>query len=471
MADHRALTDSAIPPWRRAVALAWPVAAQQVLGLAVGLSDRWIAGHAGAEASQQLALQAAQTTCFALSWMVGTIGVLAAAGVSAIVARETGRGDPVGPARALHQGLLVALVAGVCGAAVGWVWLDALLAALQLDGPAGRLGGEFLAVTFALLPINLVGSTAVAALAAAGDTRTPLRVALGTTLVNVPLAWIGFHGMWGRPGLGFVGIAWGTGIAQALGTLVVLWCLARGRVGLWLAPRGFWPDAGMIGRILRISVPATVESLSMVAGQLLFLAAVNGLGDAARAGHGIALGWESVAETLGLACAVAAGPLVGQNLGAGRPDDARRCGVATLGLAAVGMSLAGVGLHVFAVPLFEFYCPGASQQAIVAVGVPVLRLAAFSMPALAACHVLGAALRGAGDTRFPLLATWLGFFLVRLPLTWWLSRSDLAAPWGHVPGWGLGLYGCWMAMQIDLWLRGGLLLARFLRGRWQSVRV
>ena len=139
-----ALTDPAIPPWRRALALAWPVAAQQALGLAVGLSDRWIAGHAGAEATQQLALQAAQTTCFTLSWMVGAIGVLAAVGVSAIVARERGGGDAIGPTRALHQGLLVAAAAGLAGAAAGWAWLDVLLAALQLDGPAGRLGAEYL---------------------------------------------------------------------------------------------------------------------------------------------------------------------------------------------------------------------------------------------------------------------------------------------------------------------------------------
>lgn len=471
MPDPRALTDPAIPPWRRALALAWPVAAQQGLGLVVGLSDRWIAGHAGTAAAEQLALQAAQTTCFSLSWMVGAVGMLASVGVAAIVARETGRGSSAGPSAAVHQGLLIALVAGLVGAAAGWIGLDRLLAALQLDGAAGRLGGEYLAVTFSLLPISLVGSTAAAALAAAGDTRTPLRIALATTVVNLPLAWIGFHGLAGLPGLGFVGIAWGTGIAQALGTLAVLWCLARGRAGLWLTPAGFRPHRRLIGRILRISVPATIESMSMVAGQLLFLAAVNGLGDAARAGHGIALGWESVAETLGLACAVAAGPLVGQNLGAGRPDEARRCGLAAVGLAALGMSLAGVCLHVLAVPLFEFYCPGESQQPIVAAGVPVLRLAAFSMPALAACHVLGAALRGAGDTRFPLAATWLGFFLVRLPLTWWLSRSSLLTPWGEVPGWGWGLYGCWMAMQIDLWLRGALLLARFLGGRWQAVRV
>jgi putative MATE family efflux protein len=471
MTGPRPLTDSRIPPWRRAVAVAWPVAAQQILWIAVGLSDRWIAGHAGVEAGDQIALQAAQTTCFYLSWMVGAVGVLASTGVTAIVARETGGGDEVGPGKAVHQGLLIAAVAGLVGAGVGLAGLETLLRALRLDGAAGHFGRDYLAVTFSLLPIQLVGSTAVAALAAAGDTRTPLWIALGTTLLNVPLAWAGFHGVAGQPGLGFIGIAWGTGIAQGLGTLAVLICLARGRAGLRLTPADFRPRFGLIGRILRISVPAAMESASMVAGQMLFLSAVNGLGDAARAGHGIALGWESVAETLGLAFAVAAGPLVGQNLGAGRPDEARRCGFAALGWAALGMSIAGVLLHQYAEPLFAFYCPGASQAPIIAAGVPVLKLAAFSMPALAACHVLGAALRGGGDTRFPLLATWVGFFLMRLPLTWWLSRSSLHTPWGVILGCGWGLSGCWMAMQIDLWVRGGLLLARFARGRWQSVTV
>jgi len=472
MPDRIGLTDARIPPWRRAWAVAWPVALQQGLGLAVGLSARWIAGHAAAaSAGEQLAMQAAQTTCFYLSWMVGTLGILATVGVSAIVSRELGGGDEAGPAQAVHQGLLIALVAGVCGVAVGCGGLADLIGALQLDGAVGRLAREYLGVTFALLPIQLLGATAVAALAAAGDTGTPLRIALGTTVVNVPLAWIGFHGLAGWPGLGFVGMAWGTGIAQASGTLAILWCLARGRAGLRLSLEGFRPRGRVIARILRISLPATLESLAMVAGQILFLAAVNGLGDAARAGHGIALGWEAVAETLGLACAVAAAPLVGQNLGAGRPDEARRCGLAVLGLAAAGMSLIGVLLHVLAVPLFALYCPGEAQRPILAAGVPVLRLAAFSMPALAACHVLGAALRGAGDTRFPLLAVWVGFFLVRLPLTWWLSRSVVSGPWGDLAGCGWGLYGCWMAMQMDLWLRSGLLLGRFLGGRWQKVRV
>lgn len=472
MANPGPWTDPATPPWRRAVGLAWPVAAQQALGLIVGLTDRWIAGHARLDApAGQLALQAAQTTCFSLAWMLGSLGTLASAGVAAVVSREIGRRDPAAAAVVLHQGLLVAVAAGLAAAVAGGTGVERLLAALQLDGGAGDLARDYLRVTFLLLPVQLAGSTAFAALAAAGDTRTPLRIAVATTLLNLPLAWVGFHGLAGRPGLGFAGMAWGTGAAQAVGTLAALGLLARGRAGLRLAWRGLRPDGPAVARILRISLPAAAESLCMVAGQMLFLAAVNLLDDASRAAHGIALGWEGVPETFGLAMAAAAVPLVGQNLGAGQADDARRCGLAAFGLAAAGMGLGGVVFHQCAEPLFRFYCPGDDQSPIVAAGVPVLRLAAFSMPALAACHVLSAALRGAGDTRFPFAFTWLGFFCVRLPLTWWLSRSAVDSPWGPLPGRGLGLYGCWMAMQADLWVRGTLLAWRFSRGGWQRTRV
>jgi len=465
-------TDPTRAPWKRALALAWPAAALQALHLAVNLSDRWLAGNASVGPStDQLALQAAQTTCFYLSWMAGALGIVASAGASALVARLTGGGNRDGANAACHQALLLAAAAGIVGAAVGGGLLDELLRALQLDGDAGAYASDYLRVTFLLLPVQLVGGTAGACLAAAGDTRTPLWIGVGVMLVNLPLAWIGFRGLGDWPGLGFAGIAWGTGISQALGTFAVLGVLAAGRAGLRLAFDLLRPDWSLLRRLLRISLPAAVESLSMVVGQMFFLAVVNGLGDAARAGHGIALGWETVAETFGLAFGVAANVLVGQNLGAGRPDEARRCGLAAYGLGAAGMSLVGAVFYSLAAPLFRLFCPHPEQAAIVEAGVPVLRLVAFSMPMLASCHILAAALRGAGDTRFPLVFTAAGFFLVRLPLTVWLTWPAVTLPIGTVEGWGLGLYGCWLAMQADIWFRGTLFLARFASGRWSGTRV
>ena len=462
--------------WRHALALAGPAVGLHGLNLLVSLTGRWLAGNAEtATAADQLALQGAQTTCFYLAWMIGSFGILASAGATALVSRLVGAGDWDGANRAMHQALLVVAGVGIAGWLLGGFGIDGLLALLNLDGTAAGYARQFLRAMLLLLPFQLLTTTLNASLAGAGDTRTPLKVAVLTTIANLPLAWVGFRGVGNWAGLGLAGIAWGAGLSQALGTLALVSVLLRGRSGLLLQPKLLVPDRGLLGRLLHISLPAAAESLSMVAGQMVFLSVVNTLGDAARGAHGIALGWESLAEMFGLAFGVAASVLVGQNLGGGRPDAARRGGLVAYACGASLMTLGGVVFFTFATPLFAFYCPKPDQAPVVAVGVPVLRLVAFAMPALAACHVFSSALRGAGDTRWPLVFTTVGFFAVRLPLTFLLCEPSVSLPWGlaggSLPGLGLGLYGCWLAMQADLWLRGTLFLCRFLRGGWQQTVV
>lgn len=468
----RAISQSA-SMWRHALALAGPAVGLHGLNLLVSLTGRWLAGNAEtATAADQLALQGAQTTCFYLAWMIGSFGILASAGATALVSRLVGAGDWDGANRAMHQSLLVAACVGIVGWLLGGFGIDGLLALLNLDGTAAGYARQFLRAMLLLLPFQLLATTLNASLAGAGDTRTPLKIAALTTIANLPLAWVGFRGIGTWPGLGLAGIAWGAGLSQALGTLVLVCVLLRGRSGLQLKPALLAPDRGLLGRLLHISLPAAAESLSMVAGQMVFLSVVNTLGDAARGAHGIALGWESLAEMFGLAFGVAASVLVGQNLGAGRPEEARRGGLIAYACGASLMTIGGIVFFTFATPLFAFYCPKPEQAPVVAVGVPVLRLVAFAMPALAACHVFSSALRGAGDTRWPLVFTTVGFFAVRLPLTFLLCHSTVSLPWGgSLSGLGWGLYGCWLAMLADLWLRGMLFLCRFLRGGWQQTVV
>jgi Na+-driven multidrug efflux pump len=94
------------------------------------------------------------------------------------------------------------------------------------------------------------------------------------------------------------------------------------------------------------------------------------------------------------------------------------------------------------------------------------------MPILASTIVFTYALRGAGDTRVPVLFTWIGFFVVRIPLAYFLVLPALhLGPLGSWPGMGLGLYGAWLAMFADLVVRGLFFLARFARGAWQRQVV
>jgi putative MATE family efflux protein len=447
--------------------LAWPVLVQRLLVVAVTFSDRLLVGY-----THRPAAQAAQTTAVYLAWFLTCYAVLVNVGGTTLTAHLVGAGEWRTARAVMHQALLLAALLGVVGGAVGLAVLGPLLGLLQLHGEAAALAVVYLRPLLIVLGLQMVGLAGLACLSGAGDTRTGMCVLGGVAVLNVPLACVLFRGAFGWPGLGFAGIAVGTAVAQGLGGLAVLGVLIHGRAGLRLEWALLWPRPDLLRRLLRVSLPAGLDYLSMQVGYLWFLAIVNGLGDVAAAAHGVALVWESLAYQPGSAFGTAAVAVVGQSLGARRPDRAARAGWVAFALAVGVMSVAGVLFYSLAPAMVRLFCPSAAQAGIVARGVPVLRLVAFGMPALASCLVLAEALRGAGDTRFPMLFTWVGFFAVRIPLAYLLTYDRVSlGPWGEVPGVGWGLWGAWLAMICDLQVRGLFLLARFAGGRWRGIRV
>jgi len=122
--------------------------------------------------------------------------------------------------------------------------------------------------------------------------------------------------------------------------------------------------------------------------------------------------------------------------------------------------------------MFALFCPGEEQQGVIREGVPVLRLVAFAMPALASTIIFTNALRGAGDARVPVLFTCIGFLVVRIPLAYFLALDQIdLGSLGTIRGMNLGLYGAWLAMFADVSVRGVLFLLRFSSGRWKWLQV
>jgi putative MATE family efflux protein len=509
------LIDRGRPTWRIVLALALPVLAQQFLVLFVGLSDRvlagrlqplprqqqtealghefmalglmagsvttgnWadvLAGEAPWEAARRIrarhiAYQAAQTMAIYISWLIASYTVLVSVGSTALVARFIGAGNRQAAIQVTNQSILLAIVFGLLGTAVGLSGLNSFVWLLQLRGPAALFAADYLRPLMLLLVFQVIESAGIACLIGAGDTRTGFWVLGGVAVINVPLAWGFFLGFGPLPELGFVGIAVGTAISHTLGGLVVLIVLAFGRAGLTLQRKLLWPDWQLIWRLLRISLPAGADSLALMMGHLWFFGIVNSLGETASSAHGIALGWEALSFVCGNAFGTAAMALVGQNLGAGRPAQAAHSGWVAFAMGGGMMCLMGMIFFTFAPEMFTFICPHPEQRPIVEAGVPVLRLEAFAEPALASVIIFLCALRGAGDTRMPVLYNCLGLFGVRIPLAYLFTLETLSFGLaGHWPG-GSRLFGAWMAMVADLVLRGSLFFYRYSSGRWQQVRV
>jgi putative MATE family efflux protein len=453
--------------------LAVPALLQQMLVLAVSLSDRWLAGHAHApDPDEQIALQAAQTTANYLAWFISSYTVLVSVGSTALVAHAIGAGDRRSAIHATNQSLLLGVVLGIGGSILALLGLPQLIELLQLHGTTAQFAIDYLQPLFALLVFQVIEAAAIACLVGAGDTMTGLCVRAGVAVFNVPLAWGFFHGFGPMPRLGFVGIALGTAVSNVLGAIAVTAVLLRGRAGLRLEWRQLWPDLPMIHRLLRVSVPAGVDSLSVAVGQLWFLSIINHLSDAAKAAHGIALQWEALGYLSGGAFGTAAMTLVGQYLGAKNPRRAALSGWTALAQGGALMTFMGAVFFVLAAPMFRFFCPDEGQQPIIDEGVPVLRLIAFAMPALASCIIFTSALRGAGDTRVPVLFTWFGFFALRIPLAYLLTRPEIdLGLLGVYRGYYFGLLGAWLAMFADLLVRGIFFFVRFAGGRWRTMRV
>jgi putative MATE family efflux protein len=465
--------DLSLPTWRQVLTLAWPVLTQQLLILLVALSDQFIAGRfKPPDETRHVAYQAAQTTAIYLSWLFNSYTIFVSVGSTALVARFIGARDWPSAIRVTNQSIVLAVFLGLLGTIAGLAVLDGLIWLLELRGYAGDLAVDYLRPLFLLLVFQVVETAGIACLIGAGDTRTGLWVLGGVAIINLPLAWGLYLGLGPLPALGFTGIAVGTAVSHLLGGLTVLAILARGRAGLRLSWRLLVPQWHWLKRLLRISVPAGIDSLSGVLCQLWFLSIVNQLGEAASGAHGIALRLEGLAYLSGGAFGTAAMTLVGQNLGARRPDQAAHSGWVAFRLGCGIMCVMGAVFFVLAPTLFDLFCPYPEQRPEVEVGVPVLRLVAFAMPALACTIIFTSALRGAGDTRVPLLFTWIGFLGVRIPLAYALALESIdLEPFGTWAGCGLGLFGAWMAMFADILVRGIFFLVRYAGGRWQTIRV
>ena len=444
---------------RRVGFLAYPVLVEQALHYLVGLSDTLLTGRYLTQDHL-----AAVTVSTYLLWFLSNIMTIVSVGATAIVARMIGKKEPEAASRICQQAVMMGLILGTITFVVGWISASNVVTLLNLQGTAAREAANFLRIVLAATPMLACTAVGVACLRGAGDTRTGMWVMILVNAINVALSWSFVRGFGPLPSLGLSGVALGTAIGEGVGGLVILLILIRGRSGLHLSLQQLRPAWPEIRRILRISLPAAGESLTNISSQLWFLSLINKLGPTATAAHGVAIRCESLSFLTIAAFSVPASTLTGQYLGAGRPDLAARAARMSWALGMAVLSLLGVVIYTQAGGMFWLFT-GGRQPDVTSLGVPVLRVIAFAMPALATINVLPAALRGAGDTRWPWFFVMLGYLGVRIPLTYYLTRPS------ELGGMGLGLYGAWLAMFADLSVRALLVAGRFFQGGWREARV
>ena len=415
----------------RLLRLAGPVVLAELGGMAMGLVDVMMVGRVGADAIGAVSVGAN------LFHFVAMFGVGILLGLDYLVSHAFGGGRMHEAHRTLVQSLhlcllLTVVLTGLLWAARHWLHLAGIDAAVL---PAAR---AYLAtVTPGLLPF-LWFVALRRYLQAVGLVRAATFALISANLVNVVVNWVLIFGNLGAPALGAEGAAWATTLSRVymLGVLTafVLWHARRHDRALFLVP--LWPDFAVLGRIVRLGLPASVQ---VVLEGGVFTAATllaAGLDPLSLAAHQIALGAAAFSFMVPLGVASAGAVRVGQALGAGDPRGAERAGWAALAAGAAFMSVAAL---VFTLAPRLVMRAFTTDEAVIATGIALLGVAAV-FQLFDGLQVVGAGiLRGSGETRVAMVAAAVGYWGIGLPVGYGLCFRG-----------GLGVRGLWIGLSVGL---------------------
>jgi putative MATE family efflux protein len=419
------------------------VASSLLMTLFFSVDTFWIGTRIG-----PTGLAAASTAVFWI-WLLVSIAEMVSVGLTAVASRRYGEGRGADASRVAGDALLLALVLGaICGVA-GLVLLPHLFAVMHTPPDVSALGARYLGTYFLGAPL-IFGFFAIdAAFRAAGDTRTSfllLSASVAVTLVLDPMLIAG----WGPiPALGMSGAAMATvstrAVAFALGLLII------GRRGVLRFGR---PDWRALATIARVGLPTALTGVVFSLIYVLVTRTVTQFGTPALAAIGIGHRVESWLFMIGVGVGAATAAIVGQNLGAARPDRAARAGWISVGFC----SVFGVVACVVELLAPEWFASIFSHDpAVIAEAAKYLRIVAISQLGICAEIVLEGALGGAGYTLAPMLAS-TGFTASRIPLAVWAARE-------------YGSAGVWWTISLTALGRAAAMTAIWRSGRWKRRSI
>ena len=452
MTKRRDLTEGHIV--RNIIYLSWPIVVANLLQTMVGIVDTMMVGFLGPQA-----LAAVGMARFILM-MVLVLVLAVSTGSQALVARYTGAKAEDKVTRVVNQTLVLSVLFSIILSTLGLILSPFLLGILGAGEEVLTLGAPYMRIIFGGILFMMLNFVINSILQGAGDTRTPLKILLTINILNIVLNYLLIFGIGFFPRLEIMGAAWGTIISRIVGATIGMWVLLSGRFAARtdILSR-FRIEPALLGKIMRIGLPAGLQGLVRSGSGIILLRFVSGTiyGTYAIAALTIGLQIEALSFMPGIAFGTGAMTLVGQNLGAGKPNRARRNGQMTTWIATIIMSCVGLSFYIFADQIMRAFTESAH---VIDIGGDYLRIMAYSQPFMALAMVFSGGLRGAGDTKTPLIYTIIHIWLVRLPLIYVL---------GFVLNWQTT--GIWWAMTISTVTQGLATWWKFHQGHWQKIEL
>jgi putative MATE family efflux protein len=438
---------------RTVLKLAAPSWAELLLGQLTSMADLMMVGNLGAWAIAGVGLSTQP------KFLMMAVMIALNTGTTALVSRFRGAGEQEAARRATRQALLLNLGAGIVCAVGGYFATPSLIDFMGPEDAFARNAGiSYLQIQMLGLPTIAVTSAISAALRGAGNTRAAMLYNLLANGVNLVGNYLLIEGRWGFPRMEVAGASLATVIGQGVAMLAAIAILLRGKNYVFLRWGDSWsPDHEIILRLTRVGLPSMLEQFVIRTGFIAYAKVVATLGTDMLATHQICMSVLALSFVNGEAFGIASAALMGQSLGAKRPDHALAYAKAARRMGMAGSVLIGI-LFFFSGKSIIWLYNGDAE--IIRMGGEIFRIMAFIMPFQGSAIIVSGALRGAGDTRATTVIM-LATVLVVRPLS--AALFVFAIP--------LELMGAWISVLIDQILRSVLTLLRLNRGHWKTIKV
>ena len=447
------LDDESRKMWKEILSITWPAFIELVMSTLFGMVDMIMVGRVSSAGLAAIGLT--HQPFRLLNAVFAAVNI----GTTTLVAWNIGAGKKEKAAVVARQVLVINLVLGIALTAVGIGFARPIIKFMGGNSDTMEMAVDYFTIIVSGLVFLAFNSAVTAALRGAGETRLPMMYNIGANLFNVFGNWVLIYGKLGFPAMGAAGAALPTTISRFLSCSVALYILFSKRSISVLSTRlrdGFCPNFETIRKVFSIGFPAALEQIILQSGLMLFARTVSGLGTAEFAAHQIGLNINGLTFAPSMAFGVAATTLVGQSLGANDEEIAEKYASQVHHIAIGVACLIGMIFILFSHPMSRIYT---EDENIAHMAGTVLKIVALGQLGMPTQLCLAGALRGAGDTIYPLIASAFGI---------WVFRVIVAHFFVRVFGWGL--IGAWAALVLDQYTRAGIVYARYRSGKWKYMK-
>jgi putative MATE family efflux protein len=439
---------------RAILLLSVPMVLEMLMESVFVVCDVFFVGRLGKEAVATVGFTESLLT------LVYTLAIGLSIGTAAMVARRTGEQDAEGAAHTAAQSLALGLGVSLVIGVLGVVFAPRLLTLMGAEAVVVERGSNFTRVMLGCNASVVMLFLINAVFRGAGDAAVAMRVLWLANAINIVLGPCLIFGLGPFPELGVTGAAVATSIGRGTGALFAFSKLLRAGGRVQLRRRHLWLDTEVMMRLVRLSATATFQVFVGMASWIGLMLILAGFGSAAVAGNTIGLRVIMFALLPSWGMSNAAATLVGQSLGAGKPERAERAVWRASFYNMIFLGSIGLLFFVFADPIVGVFTQAAAGPEVHGYGTDCLRIVSSGFLFYAYGMVITQSFNGAGDTRTPTILNVFVFWVWEIPLAYTLAFVFKMGP-----------HGVWLAVTIAFSTLAVASALLFRRGRWKTKRV